>query len=86
MRIAIGKSRMALKWKNEDWSWDKLLERCSKTIRTKETMAEYKKMTRAQRDDIKDVGGFVVGAWPTRRISIRQRRLASGLSFLSPGK
>ena len=54
MRIAIGKSRMALKWKNEDWSWDKLLERCSKTIRTKETMAEYKKMTRAQRDDIKD--------------------------------
>ena len=62
MRIAIGKSRMALKWKNEDWSWDKLLERCSKTIRTKETMAEYKKMTRAQRDDIKDVGGFVGGA------------------------
>ena len=62
MRIAIGRSRMAVKWKNEDWSWEKLKERCSKTLRTKETVAEYKKMTRAQRDDIKDVGGFVGGA------------------------
>ena len=56
MRIALGKSRMALKWKNEDWTWEKLKERCSQTLRTKETVAEYKKMTRAQRDDIKDVG------------------------------
>ena len=47
MRIAIGKSRMAVKWKNEDWSWEKLMERCSQTLRTKETVAEYKKMTRA---------------------------------------
>ena len=62
MRIALGKSRMALKWKNEDWTWEKLKERCSQTLRTKETVAEYKKMTRAQRDDIKDVGGFVGGA------------------------
>ena len=61
MRIAIGKSRSAFKWKNEDWSWEKLTERCSQTLRTKETIAEYKKMTRGQRDDIKDVGGFVGG-------------------------
>lgn len=61
MRIAIGKSRMAYKWKNEDWSWEKLTERCSQTFRTKETVADYKKMTRGQRDDIKDVGGFVGG-------------------------
>jgi hypothetical protein len=46
MRIALGKSRMALKWKNEDWSWEKLVERCSQTLRTKETVAEYKKMTK----------------------------------------
>ena len=61
MRIAIGKSRKALKWKNEDWTWDQLLDRCKNTLRTKETAAEYQKMTRAQRDDIKDVGGFVGG-------------------------
>lgn len=61
MRVAIGKSRMALKWKNEDWSWEKLVERCSQTLRTKETVLEYKKMTRRQRDNIKDVGGFVGG-------------------------
>ena len=61
MRIAIGKSRMALRWKNEDWTWDQLKMRCSKTLRTKETVGEYQKMTRAQRDAIKDVGGFVGG-------------------------
>ncbi len=61
MRIAIGKSRMAAKWKNEDWDWDRLKERCSSTLRTKETVAEYGRMNRAQRDDIKDVGGFVGG-------------------------
>lgn len=61
MRIAIGKSRTAYRWKNEDWSWEKLVGRCSQTLRTKETVAEYRKMTRGQRDNIKDVGGFVGG-------------------------
>ena len=61
MRIAIGKSRKALKWKNEDWDWERIVERCSQTLRTKETVEEYKKMPRGQRDEIKDVGGFVGG-------------------------
>lgn len=61
MRIAIGSSRTSLTWKNEDWDWDKLKDRCRNTLRTKETVAEYAKMTRAQRDNIKDVGGFVGG-------------------------
>ena len=59
MRIAIGKSRMARNWKNEDWSWEQLVERCSQTLRTKETVAEYRKMSKAQKDNTKDVGGFV---------------------------
>ena len=61
MRIAIGKSRMARNWKNEDWSWEQLVERCSQTLRTKETVAEYRKMSKAQKDNTKDVGGFVGG-------------------------
>lgn len=61
MRIAIGKSRTAYKWKNEDWTWEQLIDRCSHTLRTKETVSEYRKMTRGQRDNIKDVGGFVGG-------------------------
>ncbi len=61
MRIAIGKSRMAYRWKNEDWTWEKLVDRCKTTLRTKETVAEYQKMSRAERDNIKDVGGFVGG-------------------------
>ena len=61
MRIAIGKSRFSARWKNEDWTWEQLVDRCKETLRTKETAAEYRKMTRGQRDDIKDVGGFVGG-------------------------
>ena len=80
MRIAIGKSRMASKWKNEDWTWEQLKDRCSQTLRTKETVAEYKKMTRAQRDNIKDVGGFVGGALEGGR---RKGECVEGRSLLT---
>lgn len=36
-------------------------ERISKTQRTAETMEQYRKMKKSQQDDIKDVGGFVLG-------------------------
>ena len=80
MRIALGKSRMALKWKNEDWSWEKLVERCSQTLRTKETVAEYKKMTKAQKDNTKDVGGFVGGYLANGR---RKAEYVQGRSLLT---
>ena len=61
MKIAVGNSRMEKKWKNLDMSWDEFKDRCSKTVRTAESVAEYKKMKKAQADNIKDVGGFVAG-------------------------
>lgn len=61
MEIATGLSRKDRVWKNSDVSWEDFAERCSATTRTQETVAEYRKMTRARRDDIKDIGGFVAG-------------------------
>lgn len=62
MRIAVGNSRMDKKWKNKDMSWDDFEQKCSQTIRTTETVAEYRKMSKPGQDNAKDVGGFVGGA------------------------
>lgn len=60
--IATGQSRFEKSWKNRSITWSQLVERLSKTTRTAETFADYQKSTKAQRDSIKDVGGFVGGS------------------------
>lgn len=62
LKIAIGKSRKDTKWKNTEMSWGQLLSKFSRTHKTIETYDEYKKMSKAQQDDIKDIGGFVGGS------------------------
>lgn len=61
MKIAVGNSRMDKKWKNRDVSWEDLCNRVSSTIRTTETVEEYRKLKKGAQDSIKDVGGFVGG-------------------------
>lgn len=61
MKIAVGNSRMDKKWKNRDISWDDLCKKVSTTIRTTETVEEYRKLKKGAQDSIKDVGGFVGG-------------------------
>ena len=46
MKIAVGNSRMDKKWKNQDISWADLCARCGSTIRTTETVEEYRKLKR----------------------------------------
>ena len=59
--LAIGRSKKEIKWKNKNMLWSELVNKLSTTIRTQETEAEYKKMAKVDRDNIKDVGGFVGG-------------------------
>ena len=59
--IAVGTSRKQKKWKNTKMYWSALVEKLSSTVRTPETLADYKKMPKSKQDDIKDVGGFVGG-------------------------
>jgi len=61
MKIAIGNSRLDKKWKNNDMSWEDFCNRVSTTIRTTETMEEYRRLKKGQQDAIKDVGGYVAG-------------------------
>jgi predicted P-loop ATPase len=61
MKIAVGNSRMDRKWKNRDLSWEEFIARVSTTIRTTETVSEYRNLKKGQQDSFKDVGGFVGG-------------------------
>ncbi|MBS4007131.1 MAG: hypothetical protein KGZ45_01720 [Clostridium sp.] len=62
MKIAVGNSRMDKRWRNKDITWDDFKNTVRVTKRTTETVSEFRKMSRARQDAIKDVGGFVGGA------------------------
>lgn len=61
MIISIGNSRKDIKWRNVEISWEQFIDKVKNTHRTAETMMEYNRMSKAAKDDIKDVGGFVGG-------------------------
>ena len=61
LAIAYGNSRQAKKWSNKTVKFDDLKKRLQTTMYTTESVEEYKKMSKAQRDAAKDHGGFVAG-------------------------
>lgn len=61
LNIAYGNSRTAKQWSNKTIRFDDLKKRLKTTIRTSESAEEYAKFTKAQRDAVKDHGGFVAG-------------------------
>lgn len=61
LNIALGKSRKETHWKNEEWTWEQLVQKLSITERTHETHKEYMGAAKPRQDEIKDVGGFVGG-------------------------
>ena len=58
---ATGRSRKETRWKNSTLMWSELLAKLAVTTRTRETVAKYRGMSRDDRAEIKDVGGFVGG-------------------------
>ena len=62
MKIAYGSSCFAKVWSNKTITFDALCERLKNTIRTPETVEEYPKLSKAERDRAKDKGGMV-GGW-----------------------
>ena len=61
MKIATCKNRTQKVYLNREATWEQLLAKLEHTTRTKETLEAYKKKTKDQQADIKDVGGFVAG-------------------------
>ena len=62
IRIAICDHRTDRKYRNVEKSWGWLRERNRHPIRTTETAAEYPRLPKEKRDELKDQGGFV-GGW-----------------------
>lgn len=59
--IAYGNSCYAKKWSNKTTTFDELCERLKNTTYTTETVEEYPKLPKTDRDRAKDRGGFVGG-------------------------
>lgn len=59
--IATCKSRRDKTYINQQMTWPEFIDRVKETYRTRETVQEYKSMSKLQQADIKDVGGFVAG-------------------------
>lgn len=69
--IATGTRRFAKIWKAKELMWSELVTRLSRAQVTQESAAEYKRMTKSQRGDVKDVGGFVGGYIPNNGRRVR---------------
>lgn len=59
--ISYGNSCHAKFWSNKTIRWKELCEKLKNTMRTTETMEEYAKMKKSDREAAKDHGGFVAG-------------------------
>lgn len=62
LKIAYGGSCFAKLWSNKTITFDALCERLKTTVRTPETVEEYPRLPKEERDRIKDKGGMV-GGW-----------------------
>lgn len=61
LKISTGHSRRATYWEQTEISWPDLVEKLGRVARTTETVAEWNHLPKSERDEIKDVGGFVGG-------------------------
>lgn len=63
MKIATARKRTSKRWKTTEITWPEFLDQLRDPLRTAETVREYKRMSREERDDYKETaGGFVAGA------------------------
>lgn len=61
LTISVGESKRATRWVPKTVTWERLCKKLSTPIVTNETVAEYAAMSKDQRGDAKDVGGYVGG-------------------------
>ena len=61
LNISIGSGRWSTSWPTSVMKWSEFCSRLEKPIRGTETLGEFLKMSKADQDSRKDVGGFVGG-------------------------
>lgn len=72
LKICTAGSRDALFWAPEETTWPALAERLKTPRKGTESHAAYLRMTKAQQDRLKDVGGFLGGSLKRGRRKIRE--------------
>lgn len=63
--IAVGQRANSKTWKNTRITWEQLSQKLSETIRTSETVEDYKHFVKDAKQEAKDHGGFVGGKLKT---------------------
>ena len=61
LHIAIGSNRWSTSWPTSVMSWSEFCDRLKRPLYGTETLREYLAMSKADQDNLKDVGGFVGG-------------------------
>lgn len=61
LTVSVAGSRRALFWAATEYTWENLRARLKTPVRGAESHAAYMRMTKAQQDALKDIGGFVGG-------------------------
>ena len=77
LTITVFPNRKTPRGKQIDLTWEELVSRLKEPVRTEETLADYAALSNEQRTDIKDVGGYVGGAFTGAK------RSKDGLQFRS---
>ena len=65
--ISTANSRLAKYWQPQEGLWSEFAKRLEHSVRGSETIQEYLKLPRDKQDELKDIGGFVGGAFAENR-------------------
>ena len=60
--ISTGKNRFETNWKNKKILWSNLVAKLKTPVTTHESYEDYKKFSKTEQDQIKDVGGYIGGS------------------------
>lgn len=80
IQIATASSKFSIQWNNKQLTVAEFRDMLAKPAITKETLAQFKAMTKGQQDNIKDVGGYVGGLLKDGR---RNRQSVANRSLLT---
>lgn len=61
LSFCFGNNRNSLTWRPGKMTFDELYDKVKTPLRTPETVAQYRKMTKSEKQEIKDKGGFMTG-------------------------
>ena len=79
--VSEANTRTSKKWKINEYSLEEMKEKLSHSIETNETAIEFKKMTKEEKTNIKDVGGMLPGR--LKKEGRRQKESVESLSMVA---